>query len=121
MPRGSPLHALSRAEPKWSYPDNLRIRKDPELRLQSPSASRLEVYERGERLVWLKFDAKGEPYAFGFRDDDEGSLSGPWSIIQSGFRHPAWVSSRDGEWRAAIQALHVNVPIHDSTFTRHER
>jgi len=30
----------------------------------------------------------------------------------------AQVSSSDGTWRAAVQALDVNVPLHNSTFER---
>lgn len=60
----------------------------------------------------------GEPYAFGSWDNEVASLSGPWDFVKDGIHHPRWVSSSDGTWRAADQALDVNVPLHDSTFAR---
>ena len=90
---------------------------DPELSVKLDQ-DRLEVFEYGKRLVWFKLDTRGEPFAFGFRDDDEGSLCGPWSVIKNGVRHPSWVSHADGTWRAAIKALEFNVPFHDAVFAR---
>lgn len=92
--------------------------RDPFLSLNLGSSGRLEVFAEGKRLLWFKLDAKGEPYAFGVGDDDEGSLSGPWDFIKDGIHHPRWVSSPDGTWRAAVKALEVNVPLHDSTFEK---
>ena len=74
----------------------------------------------GQRILWFRLDAKGEPYAFGAGDDDTGSLSGPWDFVKDGIHHPRWVSNPDGTWRAAVKALEINVPLHDSMFTRPE-
>ena len=62
--------------------------------------------------------ARGEPYAFGAHADDVGSLCGPWEFEAGGIRHPLWVSSADGTWRAMITSLAVNVPLDDSLFAR---
>ena len=94
--------------------------RDPELSLGIGADGRLQVSSGGARVLWLKLDAKGEPYAFGARDDDTGSLSGPWDFIKDGIHHPRWVSSPDGTWRAAVKALDINVPLHDSAFARPE-
>jgi hypothetical protein len=69
-------------------------------------------------MLWFKLDAKGEPYAFGAWEDDIGSLSGPWDFVKDGIHHPRWVSSPDGTWRAAVKALEINIPLHDSMFGR---
>jgi hypothetical protein len=61
---------------------------------------------------------KGSPTLFGAWDDDVGSLSGPWNFIKDGIHHPRWVSNPQGTWRAAVKALDINVPLHDSMFTR---
>ena len=92
--------------------------RDPVLSLTIGADGRLEVHGEGQRILWLKLDAKGEPYAFGARDDDAGSLSGPWDFVKDGIHHPSWVSSADGTWRAAVKALDINVPLHDSFFAR---
>jgi hypothetical protein len=92
--------------------------RDPALSLGLGDDGRLEVSAGGERVLWFKLDAKGEPYAFGTRDDDVGSLSGPWDFVKDGIHHPRWVSSADGTWRAAVKALDINVPLHDSAFAR---
>jgi hypothetical protein len=91
---------------------------DPAMSVRLAEDGRLEIYENDQRLVWLRLDAKGEPYAFGFYDDEVGSLCGPWDVIRDGIRHPRWVSNSDGTWRAAIKALEFNVPFHDSQFER---
>ncbi len=96
-----------------------RIAKaDPDLHLQLAGENQLEVLEDGERLIWFRLTEDAEPFAFGFRDDDLGSLSGPWTVEQQGIRHPAWVSSHDGTWRAAVKSLEVNVPLLDAMFSR---
>ena len=92
--------------------------RDLALSFASEDDGRLEVLAGDQRILWFKLDAKGEPYAFGAWDDDTGSLSGPWDFVKDGIHHPRWVSSADGTWRAAVRALDVNVPRHDSAFAR---
>lgn len=92
--------------------------RDPSISLGLDDQGRLEVFADGERILWFRFDAKGEPYAFGSYDDEVGSLSGPWDFEKDGIRHPIWVSSSDGTWRAAIKTLSVNVPLRDHMFAR---
>jgi hypothetical protein len=92
--------------------------RDPAISLDLDDQGRLEVFAGGERILWFRLDAKGEPYAFGAYDDEVGSLSGPWSFQQDGIRHPMWTSSSDGTWRAAIKTLSVNVPLQDHMFVR---
>ena len=94
--------------------------RDPSLSLGLGSDGRLEIFAEGERILWFKLDARGEPYAFGAWDDETGGLSGPWDFIKDGIHHPRWVSNPDGTWRAAVKALDVNVPLHDSVFARPE-
>ncbi len=92
--------------------------RDPALSLGVVDDNRLEVFADGKRIVWFEVDADGEPYAFGSYDDDVGTLSGPWDFVKDGIHHPRWVSSPDGTWRAAVKALEINVPLHESTFAR---
>lgn len=92
--------------------------RDPTITLEQNGSDRLEVFAKGRRIVWIRVDEKGEPYAFGAYDDEVGSLSGPWDFTQQGIRHPAWVSSADGTWRAAVKSLSVNVPMSDIVFDR---
>lgn len=93
--------------------------RDPALSLRtSGEDGRLQVFTGEKRLLWLKLDARGEPYAFGFYDDEQGSLSGPWDFIKDGIHHPRWISSPDGSWRAAVESLVFNVPLHPSLFVR---
>lgn len=92
--------------------------RDPAISLGLDDQGRLEVFAGGERIKWFRLDAKGEPYAFGSYDDEVGTLSGPWDFEKDGIRHPIWVSSADGTWRAAIKALSVNVPLHERMFAR---
>lgn len=94
--------------------------RDPRLSLGTGTDGRLEVSSGGKRILWFKLDAKGEPYAFGSGDDDIGTLCGPWDFIKDGIHHPRWVSNPDGTWRAAVKALDINVPLHDSAFVRPE-
>lgn len=91
--------------------------RDPALSVAAGD-DRLEIFAGEQRILWFKLDAKAEPYAFGAYDDDTGSLSGPWDFVKDGIHHPRWVSSADGTWRAAVKALDVNVPLHDSAFAR---
>ncbi len=92
--------------------------RDPALSLAIGKGGPLEIFDGDERLLWLKLDAKGEPYAFGVGGDDTGSLCGPWDVVREGIHHPRWVSSADGTWRAAVRTLEVNVPLHKSMFAR---
>jgi hypothetical protein len=93
-------------------------RRDPALGLALGTDGRLEVHEAGKRVFWFKLDVRGEPYAFGAHDDDAGSVCGPWEYVKAGIRHPLWVSSRDGTWRAMIKSLEVNVPLPASLFAQ---
>ena len=95
--------------------------RDPLLSLDIGADGRLEIAADGRRILWFRLDAKGEPYAFGAWDDDVGALSGPWDFVKDGIHHPRWVSNSDGTWRAAVKALDVNVPLHDSAFARPEK
>ena len=92
--------------------------RDPALGVVLGDEGRIEISTNGKRLLWLKTDAKGEPYAFGTYDDDVGSLTGPWDFVRSGIHHPSWVSNATGTWRAAVKSLVVNVPLHDHMFAR---
>lgn len=92
--------------------------RDPALSLAVAENGRLEVYEGDTRLRWFELDATGEPYRFGSYDDDVGAACGPWDFVQDGIHHPTWVSNADGTWRAAVQALSVNVPLRAHTFAR---
>ena len=92
--------------------------RDPALSLGVGEDGRLEILDGEDRLLWFRLDAKGEPYAFGVRGDETGSLCGPWDVVREGIHHPRWVSSADGTWRAAVRTLEVNVPLHESMFAR---
>ena len=92
--------------------------RDPALRLAVNGAGRLEIHEGGARIAWFALDVRGEPYAFGAHDDDGGSISGPWSFVRDGIHHPTWVARPDGSWRAAVQALEVNVELSEADFAR---
>jgi len=92
--------------------------RDPALRLAVSASGRLEVHEGPARIAWFALDARGEPYAFGAHDDNVGSICGPWDFVRDGIRHPAWVARPDGNWRAAVQALEVNVKLEDADFAR---
>jgi hypothetical protein len=92
--------------------------RDPDVLLRIGSEGRLEALSRatGERLAWFQLDASGEPYAFGGADDGPGSLCGPWEFEETGIRHPLWVSSPDGTWRARILDLQLDVPLPPEVF-----
>lgn len=92
--------------------------RDASLSLKTGADSRLEIFNQGKRVLWFKLDVRGEPFAFGFGNDDVGSLCGPWDFVKDGIHHPRWISSADGTWRAAVKALDINVPLHDSAFAR---
>ena len=92
--------------------------RDPALRVAIGTRGRLEVYESDARIAWFALDARGEPYAYGAHADDAGSIFGPWDFVRDGIRHPIWVSSPDGSWRAAIKTLTINARLEDSTFAR---
>ncbi|KPK51566.1 MAG: hypothetical protein AMJ59_27855 [Gammaproteobacteria bacterium SG8_31] len=91
---------------------------DAALSLGLADDGRLEIFEKGRRILWFRLDAKGEPYAFGTYDDEIGSLSGPWDFVKDGIHHPRWISNADGTWRASVRALDVNVPLHSAMFAR---
>jgi hypothetical protein len=90
--------------------------RDAALRLAVGSDGRLEVHEGGARIAWYLLDVRGEPYRYGAHEDEQGSLFGPWEVEQGGIRHPLWVSSRDGTWRAMIKSLQVNATLDDRLF-----
>ncbi len=92
--------------------------RDPALALGLAADGRLEIFEGGRRLVWLRLDAKAEPFAFGFYDDEVGSLCGPWDVVEDGVHQPRWVSSVDGTWRAAVKEVKFNVPLDERLFVR---
>jgi len=93
-------------------------RRDPALHLTEGTDGRLEVHENGKRIAWFKLDTRGEPYAFGAHGNDLGSLCGPWEFEEAGIRHPLWVSSADGTWRAMVKSLAVNVDFADELFAQ---
>jgi hypothetical protein len=92
--------------------------RDPALRLAVGAGGRLEVHEGRSRIAWFALDARGEPFAFGAHDDEVGSITGPWNFVRGGIHHPAWVARPDGSWRAAVQALEINVELDDADFAR---
>jgi hypothetical protein len=90
--------------------------RDPALRLSVGGDGRLELHEGGARIAWYLLDVRGEPYRYGAHDDEQGSIFGPWEFERDGIRHPLWVSSRDGSWRAMLKTLQVNSPLDDRLF-----
>ena len=97
-------------------------KRDPALGVALGNGGRIEVHEKGgTRIAWYLLDVRGEPYRYGAHDDDTGTLFGPWDHLHGGIRHPVWVSSPDGTWRAMLKELRVNVPLDDADFARPER
>lgn len=102
-------------------------RRDPALGTRLAGDGRIEVMERAKagedsrRIAWYLIDVRGEPYRYGAHGDDAGSVFGPWDHLHGGIRHPAWVSSPDGSWRAMLKELRVNVPLDDAMFARPEK
>ena len=92
--------------------------RDDALQLDVDTEGRLQVLEDGQRIMWFHLDADGAPYLFGTYEDERGTLLGPWDFVQGGIRHPAWVSSPDGTWRAAVKSLSINVPLREHMFVR---
>lgn len=92
--------------------------RDPAIRLDLAEDGRLQVFEGDRRIAWYRLDARGEPYAFGAHDDEQGAISGPWDFVQDGIRHPVWVSNRDGTWRARLSRLEINPALPDALFER---
>lgn len=93
-------------------------RRDAPISLGVDADGRLEVFESGKRIAWFKLTAVGEPYAFGAHEDNVGAISGPWKFERDGIRHPVWVSSADGTWRASVNALQANVKLDAAIFAR---
>jgi hypothetical protein len=120
----APLSAATRqADLQWYaghvYRTLARMaRHDPLLQLTVGHDGRLEVHEGASRIAWFKLTAAGEPYAFGGVGDGAGSISGPWTAVEQGIRHPAWVAHADGTWRSSLNRLQVNVPLNDALFQR---
>ncbi|MBL8519850.1 MAG: hypothetical protein JNK75_04195 [Betaproteobacteria bacterium] len=96
-------------------------KRDPAITLSLHADGRLQVNEAGKRIAWYRLNAAGEPFAYGAHDDEKGSLSGPWRYEKDGIRHPVWTSNADGTFRAAINALRVNVPLDEAIFARPAR
>jgi hypothetical protein len=93
-------------------------KRDPSIRLALAADGRLEVFEGDARIAWFKLDARGEPYAYGSHDDESGSLSGPWNVVQEGIRHPSWTALADGSWRGQLVSFRVNATLEDSLFVQ---
>ncbi|MEZ5459278.1 MAG: hypothetical protein R3E65_08205 [Steroidobacteraceae bacterium] len=92
--------------------------KDPTISLGIGKDERLEVHESGARIAWFQLDARGEPYAFGGVEDEEGSVSGPWTYVGGGVRHPAWVARRDAAFRSVLLGLESPEILPDSVTDR---
>ena len=93
-------------------------KRDTSLSLGIHADGRLEVFESGKRIAWFKLTDIGEPFAFGAHEDNIGAISGPWKFERDGIRHPVWVSSADGTWRASVNALQANVKLDAALFAR---
>lgn len=92
--------------------------RDPALRLAIGAEGRLEVHEAGARIAWYALDRGGQPYRYGSHDDETGAIFGPWEREVAGIRHPAWVASDNGKWRAMLKRLEVNVALDEEVFAQ---
>ncbi len=79
---------------------------------------RLEVFEAGKRIFWVKTNVRGEPHLYGAHADEIGSLAGAWTVEHNGIRHPRWTARADGSWHSALQSFTVNDPYPIATFSR---
>ena len=78
-------------------------RKDPTLIPRLHADGRLELYRPdGVRLMWYRLNEAGEPVAFGAWDNEQGSVFGPLIERGGGVKLPAWATSADGTFRAAL-------------------
>ena len=88
-----------------------RLAKDDSNLTVRTQGDRLEAHEAGKRIVWFKLDSRGEPSTFGFHDDDQGSLCGPWTVIKNNIRHPSWSATQTADgvqrlkhWRSTCRS-----------------
>lgn len=72
---------------------------DPALTFKQADTNLLEVHEGETRLIWFRLTSDAEPYAFGFWDDDQGSLCGPWSVERGG--HSTSLLGIESRWDLA--------------------
>jgi hypothetical protein len=93
-------------------------RQDALLSVQLGAEGRLEVFEAGRRLLWLRCNARGEPVAQGAHESESPGLLGPWRFEVEGIRHPVWSSNADGSFRAELRELQVNPPLTEALFSR---
>lgn len=91
-------------------------KRDQSLVTRIGSQDRLEIFEGERRLLWLRLNAAGEPFAFGAHQDETGSLCGPWKFERNGIKHPTWTALADGSWRATLNALQTNVTLDATQF-----
>lgn len=89
---------------------------DPALSVALGGDGRLEVFEGGKRLMWFRLDALGMPYAFGFRESEDATICGPWEFAAGALKHPIWVSSANGDWRAYAKLVVAGEIMDDSLF-----
>lgn len=93
-------------------------RQDALLSVQLGAEGRLEVFEGGRRLLWLRCNARGEPVAQGAHESESPTLLGPWRFEVEGIRHPVWTSSADASFRAELRELHINPKLDEALFSR---
>lgn len=78
-------------------------RKDPTITPRIAADGRLELHRPdGQRLMWYRLNAAGEPIAFGAWDNEQGAVFGPLVERGGGVKLPAWVASSDGTFRAIL-------------------
>ena len=83
-------------------------KRDPDLSVRMVGPHRLGVFRRdGVRLNWLELNQQNEPVLFGTWDSDTGTVFGPLTPSSSGLKHPKWVTSGDGTWRAELRGLTI--------------